>query len=243
MRPISADSWKLLPEKFDGHHAAPRGRGAARQLHDAGLHRAAAASSRCRPCSPTTRPIRASPTSPAISSMRGCSRARTRSRPPIRRRQLDAWAERAADLGEGRRAEGPAARRRDAEDEGQAARRVRLRHPRGQGARAGRGDGADRAAGSSNGDARTLFTIGYEKAKPDAVLASSSAPRSSSWSTPARSRPRAGRAFPSASSPRRSTSTASRYLHLQKLGTPAEGRAGGARAATSRRSGASTAST
>ena len=61
---------------------------------------------------------------------------------------LDAWAECAATVGQGRRAERPVARRSGQEGQGRPARRVRLLHPRGQGARAGRGHGADRAAGS-----------------------------------------------------------------------------------------------
>ena len=71
---------------------------------------------------------------------------------------------------------------------------------------------------------QTLFTIGYEKAKPDAVSANSSAPRSICWSIPARSRPRAGPVFPSAQLAASLDEIGIAYLHLQKLGTPAEGR-------------------
>ena len=49
---------------------------------------------------------------------------------------------------------------------------------------------------SAKSKIQTLFTIGYEKAKPAAVMANSSARRSSSWSTPARSPPRAGPVSP-----------------------------------------------
>ena len=58
---------------------------------------------------------------------------------------LDQWAER-AQAWAGRRAQGPAADRRQEQSQGAAARRVRVLHPRRQGARTGRGDGADRAA-------------------------------------------------------------------------------------------------
>ena len=44
---------------------------------------------------PTMRPTRPSPTSPATSSMRGCRPARTTSRPAMRPKALDEWADRA----------------------------------------------------------------------------------------------------------------------------------------------------
>ena len=59
-------------------------------------------------------------------------------------KQLDAWAKRFQAWAEWRRARRPAACRQGQARE-DAARRVRLRHPRGQGARAGRRHGADRA--------------------------------------------------------------------------------------------------
>jgi hypothetical protein len=78
---------ELLPGTFNGQKAPPCRRGSPRQLQDAGVHRAVAESSRSRSCSPITTPIPISPTSPAISSTRGCNRARTTSRPPIRQRR------------------------------------------------------------------------------------------------------------------------------------------------------------
>ena len=125
--------------------AAPRGRGAPRQLRVAGLHRAAAQVRDRRWCSPSTRPIRRSPTSPPISSICACRRARNTIETGYPPKALDAWAERAARPGRGRRAGRPASRRATKAEEA-AARRVRLRHPRGQGARARRRDGADRTA-------------------------------------------------------------------------------------------------
>ena len=59
-------------------------------------------------------------------------------------KQLDAWAKRFQALGRRRRARRPAAGRPDQAEEG-AARCVRLCHPRGQGPRARRRDGIDRA--------------------------------------------------------------------------------------------------
>ena len=116
-------------------------------------------SSRWRRSTPTTPPIRTSPTSPPISSMRGCSGARTRSRPPIRRKQLDRMGGPPADLGGGQGAEGPRPRRWQAQDKSRAARRVRLRDPRGQDPRARRGDGADREAeGVARGQAKGKTT-------------------------------------------------------------------------------------
>ena len=67
---------ELLPRQARRPHAAPCGRGAPRQLQDAGVRRAAAQVQHRRSCSPSTRNIRTSPTSPAISSIRGCRRAR-----------------------------------------------------------------------------------------------------------------------------------------------------------------------
>ena len=61
-------------------------------------------------------------------------------------KELDAWAKRLETFAAGRRAEGPAAGRSEERAEGEAARRVRLCDPRGQGARTGRRHGADRAA-------------------------------------------------------------------------------------------------
>ena len=100
--------------------------------------------SRSRSCSPITTPTRTSPTSPAISSMRGCNRARTKSRPPIRRRRSMPGP---SALEPGRKAKSRTICRVVDQSASQedAARRLRLCHPRGQGARAGGGDGADRA--------------------------------------------------------------------------------------------------
>ena len=61
---------------------------------------------------------------------------------------LDAWAECAAPVGQGRDARATCrSPTPTSQGESHAARRVRLLHPRGQGARAGRGHGADRAVG------------------------------------------------------------------------------------------------
>ena len=59
-------------------------------------------------------------------------------------KQLDAWAKRMQAWAAGQRTRRPAEGRQGQAEEG-AARRVRLCHPRGQGARAGRRHGADRA--------------------------------------------------------------------------------------------------
>ena len=136
---------ELLPAKLDGRklrhvvevrHASfcvPEFIALLREFDDAGGVR------RARELS------RPSPIRSAISSTRGCRRARTTSRPPIRPRR--------STPGPSAPRPGPrAARRRtcalvDAGQAGQggAARRVRVLHPRGQGARAGGGDGDDRA--------------------------------------------------------------------------------------------------
>jgi hypothetical protein len=59
---------------------------------------------------------------------------------------------------------------------------------------------------------RLCLRLATSNPGPPPCLTSSSAPKSIFWSTPAQSRPRAGRVFPNGN-------------HLQKLGTPAEGRA------------------
>ena len=84
---------------------------------------------------------------------------------------LDAWTERLKTWAEGERTGRPAEGRQGQAEEG-AARRVRLRHPRGQGARARRRHGADRAGELrwSMAKAKKLFTIGYEQTPPKAVL-------------------------------------------------------------------------
>ena len=102
---------ELLPRDARRPRAAPRGRGAPRQLPRAGIRRAAAPVRACRSCSPSTPTIRRSPTSPATSSMRGCRRARTTVKtgyPPKAARRLGRTG---PDLGRRRRAGGSAARR------------------------------------------------------------------------------------------------------------------------------------
>ncbi len=168
-------------------HAAPCGRGSPRQLQDAGVHRAVAQIPGRGRASPITTPTPRSPTSPAISSMRGCRRARTKSRPPIRRRRSTPGPSGSTPGQRGKSR--PTCRvSSQTQAEGRAARCICLCDPRGQGAGAGGRDGADRAIeGLSRGDSETkaqsqggeiqireiqtrtkLFTIGYEKSKPDA---------------------------------------------------------------------------
>ena len=77
---------ELLPAQAGRNAPAPRGGSAARKLCAHPLSLLCCASSVRRSCSPITRPSRRSPTCRAISSMRACKKARTRSRPPIRRR-------------------------------------------------------------------------------------------------------------------------------------------------------------
>ena len=78
------------------------------------------------------------------------------SRPPIRRRRSTPGRSGSQTWAEGKAADGPAASSTPSQAEGRAARRVRLCDPRGQGARAGRGDGADRAVeGLSHGQSQS----------------------------------------------------------------------------------------
>ncbi len=74
--------------------------------------------------------------------------------------------------------------------------------------------------------ASKLFTIGYEKAKPDAVMAELKRAKVKllvdTRAVAASRKP----GFSKRQLAAASTKKASRYLHLQKLGTPAEGRAG-----------------
>ena len=87
-------------------------------------------------------------------------------------KELDAWAKRLRIVGRRRRTRRSAARR-SGEGEKSPARRVRLCDPRGQGARAGRRDGTDRAreiTGTEMARAKKLFTIGYEQTPAKAVL-------------------------------------------------------------------------
>ena len=137
-------------------------------------------SSRSRSCTPTTRPIRTSPTSPAISSMRGCSRARTRSRPPTRRRRSTPGP---SDCKPGRDGKQPTdlpRRRCESQAEGRAARRLRLCDPRGQGAGAGGGDGADRAIEGLSLAQRSA------KAKPKSKASASCSPSATRRPSPTR---------------------------------------------------------
>ena len=67
--------------------AAACGRGAARFLLHAGFHQAAARIQDAGRFRGACKPIRRSPTSPAISSMRGCSADEEKSKPAIRRRR------------------------------------------------------------------------------------------------------------------------------------------------------------
>ena len=89
---------------------------------------------------------------------------------------------------------------------------------------------------------QTLFTIGYEKAKPDAVLGELKRAKVDllvdTRAVAASRRPGFSKRQLAAALDEDGIA----YLHLQKLGTPAEGRPGGAQPATSTRSGASTTS-
>ena len=197
-------------------HAAPRRRGPPRQLLHAGFHRAVTQAQHSASCTPSTRPIRRSPTSSATSSMRGCRKARTTSQPAIRRRRLHAWAKRLAIWADGGEPD-DLPKVDDGTAEETDARRVRLRHPRGQGPRAGGGDGIDQAGRLASRDAegahgRTQQAV-HHRLRADAghrrARRIASAPASSCWSMSARSRRRAGPAFPRPSSPPGSTSAAS----------------------------------
>ena len=140
-RPISAKFLELLPKTFDGHRCGTSSRSAttvSRRPRSSRLLRQFAIADRV---TPSTRPIRASPTSPAISSMRGCRKAMRNSKPAIRPKRSMPGPKRAQVLGAGRRARRPATHRQTARNE-KAARRLRLFHPRSQGARAGGRHGA-----------------------------------------------------------------------------------------------------
>ena len=136
---------ELLPGHIQRPAAPPRRRGAPRQLQDAGVHRAAAEIQhrrrvhRSRNLSEHRRHHR---------RLRLCAPAAGRGHDPDRLSAEGArcLGQAAPHLGGGQGAGRPAARRSEAQTKGRAARRVCLCDPRGQGARAGGGDGADRAA-------------------------------------------------------------------------------------------------
>ena len=157
---------ELLPAKLDGRKL----RHVVEVRHDSfcvpGVHRAGAQVRRRRWCSPSTTSIRRSPIRSAISSTRGCRRATTRSPPPIRRRRSTPGPSAPSLWAKGAVPEGlPLA---DPHKTGQEspARRVRLLHPRSQGARPRRRHGADRAAGvgrrAQQGDSRIAPSAGQQ---------------------------------------------------------------------------------
>ena len=159
---------------------------------------------------------------------------------------LDAWAGAAEGLGRRRPAGRPAAHRQEGCAEA-TARRVRLRDPRRQGARAGGGDGTDQAAGMSmtrgsgeeKGDeagaeesrqenavskTKRLFTIGYQQTPPKAVLDEL---ENAGVKLLVDVRAVASSRRPGFSKNQLAAGLKERgigYLHLRGLGTPTEGR-------------------
>ena len=126
-------------------------------------------------------------------------------------KQLDAWAKRFQAWSCRQRARRPAEGRRDQAEEG-AARRVRLRHPRGQDPRAGGGDGIDRT-GEVTGQAawperRSFSPSAMSRRRRKPCSTNCKAPASNYWSTCARWHRRAGRAFPRLNSQPASTNAA-----------------------------------
>ena len=139
---------RAAAEVAAGPHAAPCRGGAARLVLRAGVRRPAAQARDRRWCLPSTPPIRRSPIRSATSSICDCRRARTASPPAIRPRS---WTPGPSAPRPGPRAARPRTWPLVDDEQGRqgcAARRVRLLHPRGQGAGAGRRRWNDQAGWS-----------------------------------------------------------------------------------------------
>ena len=151
--------------------------------------------------------------------MRACRRARTPSRPPIRRRRSTPGPSGCAT---GPRAASRRLPRVDPPPEGKAKPRDVFAYVIHEGKVRAPAAAMALIERLKDGEARRFSPSATRRPSPMRCWASSSAPRSSSWSTRARSRRRAGPASPSASSPPRSTSG-------HRLPAPAKARHAGRR--------------
>ena len=88
-----------LPRELDGHKLNHVVEVRHASFGAPGLRSSCCATPASASSSPTPRAGPTSPISPATSSMPGCSEATTHSTPPIRPRELDAWAKRAQASG------------------------------------------------------------------------------------------------------------------------------------------------
>src|SRR5262249_48454793 len=237
---------RIAAEDFQRAHVAPRGRGPSRQLQDRSIRRAFAkirgAGGFCR-----TRHLSGYRRRHRRFCLCAAAEGRRKTQGGLSAESARWLGRPQQSLGTGRRAEGSAAHRQDF-GEKTAPRRLRLFHPRGKDSRAGCGHGADRKSemkgrskanrkrsksGSKTGSktglktaiSRPLYTIGYEQAKPAAVLGELEHAKIEvvvdTRAVAASRRPGFSKRQLAASLDEAGIG----YVHLQKLGTPAEGRA------------------